>query len=105
MINLKTMLLEKAQEERAIGGDLLRRRRPSGEHSAKAEGLEYAAGAFSGRVDAIMSELARVRVEQAREPLDCQERDEQLYRDGQVAGLLAALDILGIEVEDEEDES
>jgi len=102
MTNVVDTLLNSARVEKDASDDMFLRRRPSGEHLAKAEGLEYAAGFVNSRINQLKSELARVRFEASREPLDCQERDEQLYRDGQVAGLIAALSILGVEVQDDD---
>jgi hypothetical protein len=64
-------------------------------------GFPYAAEVIETRIKYIKDELARVQVEIGYyDELDCQERDDQLYREGKAAGLIAALGILGVEVEE-----
>ena len=95
MENVVEFLLEKAKEERSTCAH-----RCSRQADFKAKGMEFAAGAVDGRIDRIKDALARTKVAADVDPLDGQMQDEQKYLDGMVNGLLKALDILGIEMEE-----
>lgn len=92
--NVIDFIQKKAQEERDSCDP-----RCSRQAGFKAQGMGYAAGVISGRIDEIKESITAWKEAASEKPLDAQGHDDRFYYQGIVAGLEKALVILGIETE------